>query len=40
MTRVDHFEALYVLSVTTGLSQGLLLGLKWEGVDLEESIVR
>lgn len=29
-----------MLSVTTGLRQGLLLGLKREGVDLGESIVR
>jgi integrase len=36
----DRFEALYVLAVTTGLRQGELLGLKWEDVDLDESVVR
>ena len=36
----DRFEALYTLAVSTGLRQGELLGLKWEDVDLEESVVR
>src|SRR5215217_3707340 len=33
----DRFEAVYVLAITAGLSQGELLGLKWEDVDLEAS---
>jgi integrase len=38
--RRKRFEALYVLAVTTGLRQGELLGLKWEDVDLENSLIR
>jgi integrase len=38
--RRERFEALYVLAVTTGLRQGELLGLKWEDVDLENSLIR
>ena len=38
--RGERFEALYVLAVTTGLRQGELLGLKWEDVDLENSLIR
>src|SRR5919107_1856572 len=40
MARRERFEALYVLAVTTGLRQGELLGLKWEDVDLENSLIR
>ncbi len=36
----DHFEALYVLAVTTGLRQGELLGLSWEDVDLDSGVLR
>ena len=38
--RGERFEALYVLAVTAGLRQGELLGLKWEDVDLENSLIR
>ena len=31
----ERNEALYVVAVHTGLRQGELLGLKWDGVDLE-----
>jgi len=31
----NRLEALYVLSVTTGMRRGELLGLKWTDVDLE-----
>ena len=31
----DRFEALYVLSLTTGLRMGEALGLKWSDVDLD-----
>jgi integrase len=40
VARGERFEALYVLSVTTGLRQGELLGLKWDDVDLENHLVR
>ena len=40
VARVDRFEALYVLAVTTGLRQGEFLGPKWEDVDLEKSVIR
>ena len=36
----DRLEALYVLAVHTGMRRGELLGLKWEDVDLDGSIVR
>jgi integrase len=39
-TRGDHFEALYVLAITTGLRRGELLGLKWDGVDLDRGTLR
>jgi integrase len=36
----DRFEALYALAVTAGLRQGELLGLKWEDIDLDRSILQ
>jgi integrase len=36
----NRLEALYVLAVSTGMRQGELLGLGWEGVDLEARTVR
>jgi len=36
----DRLEALYVLAVHTGMREGELLGLKWEDVDLEASVLR
>ncbi len=36
----DRFEALYALAVTAGLRQGELLGLRWEDIDLDRSILR
>jgi integrase len=36
----DSLEALYVLSVHTGMRRGELLGLKWADVDLEGAIIR
>jgi integrase len=36
----DRLEALYVLAVHTGLRQGELLGLRWDDIDLEGSILR
>ena len=36
----NRLEALYILAITTGLRQGELLGLRWEDVDLEGSVVR
>jgi len=36
----NRLEALYVLTVTTGMRQGELLGLGWEDVDLEARTVR
>jgi integrase len=36
----DRLEALYVLALHTGMRRGELLGLKWEDVDLDGSIVR
>lgn len=38
--RGDRFEALYILAVATGLSQGELLALKWEDVELEDAVLR
>jgi len=38
--RDDRLEAVYVLALHTGMRRGELLGLKWEDVDLEGSIVR
>jgi integrase len=38
--REDRIEALYVLAVTAGLRQGELLGLKWEDVDLNRSVLQ
>ena len=32
----DRLEALFVLTIHTGLRQGELLGLKWDDVELEE----
>ena len=31
----DRLEALYVLSIHTGMRQGEFLGLKWEDIDLD-----
>jgi integrase len=36
----DRLEALYVLALHTGMREGELLGLKWEDVDLERSVLR
>ncbi|MBV9453191.1 MAG: site-specific integrase [Rubrobacter sp.] len=36
----DRLEALYVLALYIGMRRGELLGLKWEDVDLDDSIVR
>ena len=36
----DPLEALYVISVTCGLRQGELLGLRWEDVDLEAGTLK
>jgi integrase len=36
----DRLEALYALAVHTGMREGELLGLKWEDVDLERSVLR
>jgi integrase len=33
--RGDNFEALYVLSLTTGMRQGEVLGLTWAAIDLD-----
>jgi integrase len=38
--RGDRLEALYVLALNTGLRQGELLALKWEDVELEDTILR
>ena len=38
--RDDRLEALYVLALHTGIRRGELLGLKWEDLDLDDSIVR
>jgi integrase len=36
----DHrLEAMFVLATTTGLRQGELLGLRWEDIDTDESIL-
>ena len=37
--RGDPLEALYVLAVHTGMRQGELLALKWDDIDLENSVV-
>jgi integrase len=34
-----RLEAMFVLATTTGLRQGELLGLRWEDIDTEESIL-
>ena len=39
-TSGDRLEALYGLAVHTGMREGELLGLKWEDVDLECSVLR
>ncbi len=36
----DRLAALYVLAVHTGMSEGELLGLKWEDADLERGVLR
>ena len=36
----DKFEALYVLSLTTGLRMGEALGLRWSDVDLDAGTLR
>jgi integrase len=36
----DRFEALYVLAVTAGPRQGELLGLKWEDIALDRSLLQ
>jgi integrase len=38
--RDDRFEALYVLSLTTGLRMGEALGLRWSDVDLDAGTLR
>jgi integrase len=38
--RGDRFEALYVLSLTTGLRMGEALGLRWSDVDLDSGTLR
>jgi integrase len=38
--RGDRLEALYILSLNTGLRQGELLALKWEDVELEDAVLR
>jgi integrase len=38
--RGDRFEALYVLSLTTGLRMGEALGLRWSDVDLNAGTLR
>ena len=35
----DRLEAFYVLAVHTGMRRGELLGLKWDGVDLDRAII-
>lgn len=35
----ERYRALWALSVTTGMRRGELLGLRWEGVDLERGVV-
>src|SRR5215216_4596338 len=37
--RGGRLEALYVLALHTGMRRGELLGLKWEDVDLDSSII-
>jgi integrase len=37
--RGDRLEALYLLTVTTGLRRGEMLGLKWTDIDLEKGTV-
>ena len=36
----DRFWALYVLAFSTGLRRGELLGLRWEGLDLERGVLQ
>jgi integrase len=36
----DRLEGLYVLAIHTGMREGELLGLKWDDVDLEASVLR
>lgn len=38
--REDRYEALYVVAVTTGLRQGELLGLGWDDIDLDGSVLQ
>jgi integrase len=38
--RGDKLEALYVLTVTTGMRQGELLGLLWKDVDLDAGTLK
>ena len=38
--REDRFEALYVLSLTTGLRMGEALGLRWSDIDLDAGTLR
>jgi len=40
VARGDRFEALYVLSLTTGLRMGEALGLRWSDVDLDSGTLR
>ena len=40
VARGDRFESLYVLAITTGLSRGELLKLRWDNDDLERSTLR
>lgn len=36
----DHFHALYLLALTTGMRRGEIAGLRWEAVDLERAYLR
>jgi integrase len=38
--RGDRLEALYVLALNTSMRQGELVALKWDDVDLEDSLLR
>jgi len=40
MVHGDRLEALYVLTLNTGMRQGELLALKWDDVDLERGVLR
>jgi integrase len=38
--RGERFEALYILSLTTGLRMGEALGLRWSDIDLDAGTLR